>query len=611
MQILESNKIALQKRMPQLWDALFAFIEDNKMSTDLQLDVAKDGNQIDVMTMKDGAVYMQSQYRPLEEAKRFAKQYAEAKPHSCFLFLGIGNGYVLRELLTRQDISYILYEPSLQYFIHVLMHYDISDILLAGNVHFYVAGLNDSELKLDMYRHVNRLNWHLFYLDAMPKYKQLYPKVFEELAILYRDSQVHGKQNYDAVNVKGPIEFENVLMNLRYLYKSNSICAYKGVLTPEIPVVIVAAGPSLEKNISYLKECRNQVFILCVDRVAPILAKYGIQPHAYVTVDCNKELELFQDEQVSNAPWFTYTSANYKGLELLHNPDIIFASSICRYGGYLYQCIGSDLQELRNGGSVATVAAMIALELGSKTIILIGQDLALTGNKEHIGEAEKSVFGPEGCLLTVKGYDGNPVTTRQDFKAYLDWYEAFATKHRDVQFVNATEGGAWIEGMEHISLVEAVNKYGIASIDGDALLKQIPLVMTSEKQMIIRNEYLHLERYFHQIQAEVKNAIRWMEIGIEILEKRDLQNPKLGKAEKVMGDFQELYNSYAGHFVLDMVLGKEIQNALLDLDFTKDDVCAELKRLYTKMLEFYQGVEGAVTRAIPLLNTVLQKIEEE
>lgn len=41
------------------------------------------------------------------------------------------------------------------------------------------------------------------------------------------------------------------------------------------------------------------------------------------------------------------------------------------------------LPNIPTGGSVATTAYSFGIQMGAKTVILVGQDLAMTGNKTH------------------------------------------------------------------------------------------------------------------------------------------------------------------------------------------------------------------------------------
>lgn len=605
MSILRANYDVLQRDMPDFLQKL----EQADLETEdihIEASVAKDGNSMDILTVSGVQHMMQSSYRPIEEAKRFVKQYDELKPDSCILFLGFGNGYIARELMRHEDAQFVFYEPSLAYFAYVLQQYDISDLLAAENIHIYVHGVNDQQLTYHMYRYVHALNWPVFYLEALPKYQQIFSEEMNQLAVVYEESRQHARLNYDVDIRFSELYLYNAIHNLEFIYQGSSLCEYDGILKPEIPVIIVSAGPSLEKNVAKLRQYRNQAFIMCVDRAAPVLAREGILPHAFVTVDAAKEEFLFEAPGVSQVPWFAYTTSNYKALKKLENPKLIFASTIYAYGYDLFQHVGSDIFTLANGGSVATVAVNIAMHLGSQKIILIGQDLALTGDKVHAGEQAVDLHKEGYALLQVPGFYGETVTTREDFKSYIDWYEAFVAQHPETTFVNCTEGGAFLSGMQHMSLDAAMQEYGIEELDGDRIMASVADLMDEEKQKLLCHDFQELYRYFQDVKHEVAGVIPKVKRGITIIKQKGIQSMELSTIEKQMEHFQQMYDGYSGRSILDLNIAKEIQEALIDVHFHEEDPKKELLRLYKKMLAYFEGIESAVNQAIPMLEEVFE-----
>lgn len=611
MKIMTANYDVLKKRMPEFLAMLMQPEIGQSETVRAEAAAAKDGSIIDILNLEGQQYVMQSRYKPVEEAKRFVKQFHDIKPDTCMLFLGFGNGYIARELIEHKTATFVFYEPSLAYFLYVLQIYDVSDILSAEHIHIYVEGINRQLLSHDMYGYVHALNWPVFYLEALPKYRQLFPAAMNQLAELYQESRQHAQQNYDVDIRFAEKNLYNAIHNLEYIYTGHSICDYEQILRPEIPVIIVAAGPSLEKNVRELKEYRNKAFILCVDRAAPVLAKEGILPHAYVTADAVKETFLFADEQSAKVPWFAYTTSNYDALKMLSGTNIIFSSSIYAYAYELFQHVGSDIYTLANGGSVATVAVNVALQLGSRRIVLVGQDLALTSEKVHAGEDAIDLSQVHYDTIEVPGYYGDMVRTREDYKAYIDWYEAFSAKHPEITFVNATEGGAYLSGMEHMCLRDAMSNYGVDGFDGDEVLASVGTLMTPEHQKIIAGDYIGLLSYFKKVKREVATAITWMERGVNILQTQGLAGAELDQVEKQMERFQAIYNGHTGKTILDLNIAKEIQEALLDVHFHEKDATKELLRLYRKMLAFFKGVESAVGKALPMLKEVLETLQIE
>src|SRR5690606_8507201 len=54
---------------------------------------------------------------------------------------------------------------------------------------------------------------------------------------------------------------------------------------PNIPAVLVSAGPSAEKNLPFLREHAERFLITCVNTAYPLLRSNGIEPQFVFTLD--------------------------------------------------------------------------------------------------------------------------------------------------------------------------------------------------------------------------------------------------------------------------------------------------------------------------------------
>lgn len=610
--LLSSNLQALKQYAPEqlaLFDEMDVNIQEEYGYRFTACD-ARDGSQIDMLSNNGTQIYLQSRYRPLEEAAHFVGQYQGAKTSSCFIFLGLGNGYIIRELMQRTDVTYVFYEPSLSYYIYLLQNYDFSDIFAAPNVHIYVKGLNEKKILLESYLYVNEWNWHNVFLDAIPKYKSIYPDAWQWLTRLWEDSVWHAQNNYMNGIVRAEHNLENAIYNFQYIYQGDSIFRFKDILPEEVPVIVIAGGPSLEKNVGQIMEYRDRAFIIAVDRVAGFLSKHGVVPHAYVTVDANKPEQLFVGDGIDKIPWFLFTTAHYRAVQKIANARLIFCSTLYDYARDLFQLAETDLSNIANGGSVATLGVTIGMYLGSRKIILVGQDLALSEGKPHAGEEAVRLPDENAGLIEVPGFYGQAVYTDKSLKTYLDWYQAFTPHHPEINFVNATEGGAFIDGMQHMAFREAMRPYEELHIDGDAYINSIPPLMDEEKQRKLRNEYNSFFIYMKKVKQAVPSAIADIEKGLHMLAQYGYTYPELDKVESSMEKFQSLYNGHKGKTLLDLGIARQIQEALLDLQYAQENPTEELKRLYNKMLAYFKGIQDTVDKAIPMMEEVLQIIGE-
>jgi hypothetical protein len=117
------------------------------------------------------------------------------------------------------------------------------------------------------------------------------------------------------------------------------------------------------------------------------------------------------------------------------------------------------------GDSTSHTAFHLAERLGCDPIVLIGQDLAYTGGKTHAaGVATRADSGSEAGQLMVPAFDGGEVATSQSLFTILKHFEAKIAASR-AKVINATEGGARLEGAEPMRFSEALERHAPEAFD--------------------------------------------------------------------------------------------------------------------------------------------------
>lgn len=161
--------------------------------------------------------------------------------------------------------------------------------------------------------------------------------------------------------------------------------------------------------------------------------------------------------------------AQVKGVENLKVP-LIFLSTANRaiaasYSGARYLVCQNEFDVSENfansneyllfdtGGSVSTTALDVAIRLRSKEIIFIGLDLAYTDNYAHTLNTSRRVAAEADECKKVQDVHGGLVPTSATFIIYKKWIEE-RIKRKDVtmKIINATEGGALINGLTNSTL---------------------------------------------------------------------------------------------------------------------------------------------------------------
>lgn len=213
-------------------------------------------------------------------------------------------------------------------------------------------------------------------------------------------------------------------------------------------VLFIAAGPSLEENIPYLKELSQKYIVVAVGTVLKRLTRLGIKPDYVVMTDAQhnmmnqisgvdtSELSLIYLPTVYYEVLNVWEGAKYMALQKDFEPSEVMAQK------------NSDIL-FETGGSVSTLALDIAIRFLSRRIICMGLDLAYVDNKIHVGE---KAFRNDmaGQLRLVKSVDGKEIYTAVNLDNYRLWIERRierrSEQEKQVELINAS-GGAFIKGM--------------------------------------------------------------------------------------------------------------------------------------------------------------------
>jgi hypothetical protein len=273
--------------------------------------------------------------------------------------------------------------------------------------------------------------------------------------------------------------------------------------------VLVAAGPSLAKNMHLLhelvenaessanKECklnpepqplspRPAVIIAVQTMLKPLLAA-GIEPDFVTSLDYNTvSTRFFENLEESGSTGHVHLVAEAKAnwnvldvfgvgagggggtMSLLHND---FAAKLLRDSF-------PPRAGLKAGATVAHLSFYLAEFLGCDPIILVGQDLGFVdGLYYKPGTAIHETWGVElgrfntletkewerivrsrSILRKIPDIHGHPMYTEEQFFVYLQQFERDFAASR-CRVIDATEGGARKQGVEVMTLRAAIDRF--------------------------------------------------------------------------------------------------------------------------------------------------------
>lgn len=550
MSILEKNEAALRAYDESFFSA-YTEVKSKEINY-CTIEEAVNHENI-ICYLKDNHGWrLNSIYEPGWASKLYAERYARIRDYSVICILGLSDGRTVREMLANCNDTHeiVIYEPSVDIFLAAMEMFSLEDILQWEKLHLIVGGINGERLQNELEKVINYQNRGLLEQCILPNYDMVFGKEGEDFIgkMLYF-AKLEGYKRDTEVQL-GARFGDNIMHNLPYILQGSSVWHLCGSIAnagiSEVPAIIVSAGPSLDKNIKELKRAEGRAFIIGVDSALKALVREGIHVNLAVTVDPNKNPDVFFDDRVNDIPYLVSAFALPK--VVTGNRKRLFFETVAgfeTYSAIIEARTGKNLGEVETGGSVATDAFSAALAMGFKRIILIGQDLAFTNGKGHVSGFERSEEEDKAHVarrgtVSVEALGGGTILTDLQMESYLRWFEmhvAQASAVTDTVVYNATEGGARIHGTVEVTLQEAIAQFCKKDVDVDKIVAEIPDTFTKEEQEMLRDEFLAADEHLCYLQTELRKGIRAYEDLIKLERK-----PNSGQYKKAVQTIAEVNN---------------------------------------------------------------------
>ncbi len=463
--------------------------------------------------------YFNSRYEDEILVESWCNQYDMSNYRAIAVVFGMGNGEYLRALREKNKHMFILvFEPS--YSIAMINQETIGmeDILENGDTVIVVGEEHYSTVyqifnTLASYEAVDYIK-----LFVTPNYENIFPKELEKIEEIYKECLsriIFSRNTILMIGKEMTCNIANNYMDYIQQYSlANLIKVFQSLDLEKIPAIIIAAGPSLDKNIKQLKKAKGKAFLIAVDTALNPLAKEDIIPDISVTVDPHKPLGLFQNEKMVNIPFIYALTSNSK-IKNFHKGMRIYQNSIDSFLNQFIRRFEKPSAFLETGGSVAHSAFSLAQRLGFKTIIFVGQDLAYPNDKEHSesvynNSSRNNIHNLNKEYFEVEDIYGEKVKTEYNMNQYRLWFEQAVIVYSEIKFIDATEGGAKKKGMELLTLEKAIERECTLqeSIDFESIIKTTEKIFTEEEQKMILKEIIEFPKTADNIKSKIYEGIK-------------------------------------------------------------------------------------------------------
>ena len=544
------------------------------------------------------------------------------------IFLGFGMGYEVFEYIHQYPHARVLIierDPELLKIAFENVSY--SDLLVSPNIHFVGGSPDIRESYPQIFNFLN-ITSNIYYLKSVNVLEQ--PLCFSSNKEYYLSALQLIKEAIQQVLLLYGNDPLDSLLGIKYTLRNiPTIIDYPGILDLENvfkgkPGIVVASGPSLNKNIHLLEGLREKAVICAADGSVKILKNKNLPPAHMVTsleriIETSYLFEGLTEEDVKDSYLAACpvivpeTYANFPGEKI-----IVYRN----FATFDWLNIKKGILDI--GPSAGNMAFKVLEYLGCDPIILLGQDLSMTDDLKthaegfHYGTQQANIISN---YIEIEGNYQEKVKTTLAYKQFLLHYERDVANYKGT-VINATEGGAKIHGTILMTFQEAIDKYIKEDINTTKTIKRLlkdPKPKEKEKQI---KETLNKLRHANEF---CNNIINICNEGLEICTEieqilvRTNGEPEGEDYEKVhsmVAKISKIPEKFTGkdfyfilmHYVQSIYI--KILQDIFNIKYSKDDGRERDVMLFIKHRELFSVLAALVRRIIDEFNVSIEIVEK-
>ena len=468
--IYNNNLRCLRRKNPQLYELIEGHTSDGR-----QHEIATPSGHYTLLSLMTGSEprYLHSPQDPLQEAQQLLAGF-EFHGEDITVLLGCGLGYLPLAICGRMHPEHhlVIVEADLGILAQACRLIDLSPLLTDERVRIFhtqqLSAIWDA-LEKEQLKIIAGTVAKLMYPPSFELNPQAYRKIETEIESLVAAQ----KEGFNTLESYWEMSLQNILGNLGAMAEATAIDRLFATAVDR-PALIVAAGPSLDKNISRIKAVKGCFVIIATDTALKPLMAEGIQPDLVISIDPNAR----NLEKIDQLP-----AHSLRLIPLVFSP-LVFHEVPYRFSGvkfvfsephcFCQWAVGAmglrrPAAELPYGFSVAHFAFYLARAMGADPIIFVGLDLAfaLEGDQARNSAMQWQTDLNRPELIKVPGVNGKEVVTCEGFAKMITLFEREIARTK-ARCVDATEGGALIRGARIMTLKEAIERWIFKGASGFA-----------------------------------------------------------------------------------------------------------------------------------------------
>ena len=610
-EILQENLQYLEKKDLKLKENVMQWLKESATEEEFLVDVAVvEDRKVLYAELENKQYQLDSLYDSMMLLNKWFDGNKNNNYVKKYLLFGLGNGMYVRKILaeSNEKSQITVFEPSMKIFIKVLQNFDCKDIFQDNRVTLIVQEYSDTILQPHLYRNIQYSDLEGLIICDYPNYKILFAsqrlEFYQAIQLVYNSIL----STREVLSRYGNSYYENTFANMKDLVHSKSLVSLYQKIPKDIPVFMVASGPSLDKNIDQLKRAKGKSFIIAADSAVKALLAHDIVPDMYVTVDGEKYYAHFADERISRIPMVCYLISNRRALQSSHAPKF-FINDDNQHLQKFFDEHNTIVPILSTGGSVANEVFSLAVLLDFKTLVFVGQDLAFTDDKTH---SQTTVRGgmqmkPSAIVnVMLEGIDGNMVASSGEFQLYLSWFENKIKENPNLRVIDATEGGAMIHGTKIMTLEDVIDEECTKEVDIEHIISQTECLFSKEEQLELTQYLKSIPEELSYVRDLAKRGIRDYDKMILLARKNQYHDGEMLRLYKRNNQLVEEIDAMLVQCYVEHRIQKSIDKVLKNAYTIEKDEKTEIITACEMGKEYLEDLLTEIEKDIP---DILKKME--
>jgi hypothetical protein len=357
--------------------------------------------------------------------------------------------------------------------------------------------------------------------------------------------------------------------------------------------MIISSGPSLEQDLIKIKDYNEKSVIITGIRNLKAMLESGIKPHIVCVLDSSEKMYNFIDGLNLKGMIFLFCEQSNNKVVEIDGIIKVFCSVL--FPKFLNKLSGRVFDTLEEGGSVSHLATSLAVYMGCKNIIFVGQDLAYNSLESHsksvtFNDIDKNI--EKKGLIFVKGNSADSVQTDLMLNGFKIWFEDFISNNSHINFINSSLNGAYINGTKVSELNEALRLNCNEYIDPIKILNKL---MANEYNNKLNFEEMQIE--FDTVKTLNSKSIELANNLYKVYDEQNSQNEK--KILEEMQSIDKKVEEKSINEVISALTYETFERIIKEekyIENMNDDNWTRGKKFALKMNEFFKVYESGIEK---------------